>query len=158
MISAMNLQLRPMTEEDLTTLFEHQHDPEAAQMAAFPSRDREAYFAHWGRILPDESIAKVSIIVDEELCGHLVEFEQFGLRTVGYWLGREFWGRGIATQALREFLGTIAHRPLYARVAQHNIGSIRVLEKCGFKVCGEGRIPMPNGQAVDEFVMLLAGT
>jgi RimJ/RimL family protein N-acetyltransferase len=51
----------------------------------------------------------------------MVCFEQLGEREVGYWLGKGYWGKGIATQALKEFLKHIGTRPLYAHVAKHNI-------------------------------------
>lgn len=56
------------------------------------------------------------------------------LREVGYWVARELWGGGIATAALAGLLLVETRRPLYAGVA----GSLRVLEKCGFAVCGDG--------------------
>jgi RimJ/RimL family protein N-acetyltransferase len=57
-----------------------------------------------------------------------------GQREVGYWVGRDFWGRGLATKALKIFLEIEETRPLYGVVAVHNIASQRVLEKCGFKI------------------------
>ncbi len=45
---------------------------------------------------------------------------------------RQFWGRGLATAALAELVEELDQRPLYAWVATSNVGSIRVLEKCGF--------------------------
>jgi RimJ/RimL family protein N-acetyltransferase len=75
---------------------------------------------------------------------------------VGYWLGREFWGKGIATRALEEFLQEIKTRPLYAHVAKHNIGSRRVLEKCGFAVSGEDRFFSTFfGQNIEEYILIL---
>jgi RimJ/RimL family protein N-acetyltransferase len=72
------------------------------------------------------------------VAGNIVTFEQDGEREVGYWIGREYWGKGIATEALSQFLDHIeVHRPLYAVVAKHNVGSIRVLKKCGFTTVGE---------------------
>ena len=59
-------------------------------------------------------------------------WEQDGRLLVGYWVGREFWGRGLATAALAELVTEIPERPLHAWVASSNVGSIRVLEKCGF--------------------------
>ena len=56
---------------------------------------------------------------------------------MGYWIGREYWGRGVATAALRSLLEVIPERPLHPLVAAGNAGSIRVLEKCGFVRDGE---------------------
>ena len=93
--------------------------------------------AHWAKILGDEAIIKRTILFDGHVAGNIVSFEQSGEREVGYWIGKRFWGKGVATEALSEFLGYMKVRPLYARVAKHNIASIRVLEKCGFMVSGE---------------------
>ena len=66
------------------------------------------------------------------VAGNIGSWEQDGKRFVGYWVGREFWGKGVATRALQEFVGEVTKRPLHAWVAASNVGSIRVLEKCGF--------------------------
>jgi RimJ/RimL family protein N-acetyltransferase len=129
--------LRDVAKTDLAVFFEQQLDPEAARMAAFPARDREAFDAHWEKILADETVRAKTIVVDGAVAGNVVSFRHAGKTEVGYWLGREFWGRGLATRALVEFLRLVDERPLYAGVAKHNVGSIRVLEKCGFERFGE---------------------
>jgi uncharacterized protein (TIGR01244 family) len=126
------VQLRDVVETDLTIFFEQQLDPHATRMAAFPSRDRESFMAHWAKILRDDNVQIRTILFDGKVAGNIVSFEQAGKREVGYWLGKEFWGRGIATQALATFLGQVTTRPLCGYVAKHNIASRRVLEKCGF--------------------------
>jgi RimJ/RimL family protein N-acetyltransferase len=129
--------LRDVTEGDLPIFFDHQLDPDATQMAAFPARDREPFMAHWAKILADETIIKKTILCDGHVAGNIVSWEQLGERLVGYWIGKHYWGKGVATKALAAFLGHVTARPLYAHVAKHNIASIRVLEKCGFTVSGE---------------------
>ena len=124
--------LRDVVESDLPVFFEHQQDPEATAMADFPARDREAFDTHWARILADDTLTKKTIVVEGQVAGNAVSWSQDGRRLVGYWLGREFWGRGLATQALAELVDELGTRPLHAYVAKTNIGSIRVLEKCGF--------------------------
>jgi RimJ/RimL family protein N-acetyltransferase len=131
--------LRDVLEDDLPVFYEHQLDPEANRMAAFPARAREAFMAHWARILKDETIYKQTILFDGQVAGNQVSFVHAGKREVGYWIGKEYWGRGIATRALAVFLTQIEERPLYAHVAKHNLGSLRVLEKCGFTISGEDR-------------------
>jgi RimJ/RimL family protein N-acetyltransferase len=145
--------LRDVREEDLANFFEHQLDPDAARMAAFPSRDRPAFMAHWARILSDETVIKKTILFDGRVAGNVVCFEQAGERDVGYWIGKEYWGKGIATRALSTFLDIVEQRPLYARVAKHNIASRRVLEKCGFELIGEDTIP--DEQQIEEFILML---
>jgi RimJ/RimL family protein N-acetyltransferase len=124
-------------------------------MAAFPSRDWEAFMAHSAKIMADESVIFKAILFDGQVAGSIVSWETVGEREIGYWLGREFWGRGIATEALSQFLGEVKTRPLFAHVAKHNIGSKRALEKCGFKVIGEDSYANPAGVEVDEFVLKL---
>lgn len=126
------LTLRDTTEADLPVLYEHQIDPEAVRMADFPSRDRPAFMAHWARILADDGTIKKTIVCDGEPIGHLVAFERAGEYEVGYWIGKEHWGQGIATRALVDFLPLVARRPLHAHIARHNVASRRVLEKVGF--------------------------
>ena len=149
--------LRDVTEADLPIFFEHQLDPDANRMAAFPARNRQAFMAHWTRILGDETIAKQTILVDGQVAGNIVSFEQFGERQVGYWLGRNYWGQGFATRALAAFLRQVKARPLYARVAKHNLASLRVLEKCGFTLAGEdSEFSDTHGEVVEEFILKLS--
>jgi ribosomal protein S18 acetylase RimI-like enzyme len=126
--------LRETEDSDRPILFEHQRDPIANEMAAFPARDEEAFAEHWERVKVNETGIQRTILADENVVG-----------LIGYWLGREFWGRGIATEALRQFVGELTERPLSANVAEHNVASIRVLEKCGFVAVGGPRPPGPDG-------------
>ena len=130
--------LRDVVESDLDAFYEHQREPEATEMALFPARNREAFDAHWQRILADDSLIKKTIVHDGRVAGNLGCWEQDGRRLLGYWVGKQFWGRGLATRALAEFVEDLP-RPLHAWVAGSNVGSIRVLEKCGFRVTGGGR-------------------
>jgi RimJ/RimL family protein N-acetyltransferase len=129
--------LRDVEEADLPVFFQHQLDPEATHMAGFPTRDRRSFMAHWNRILEDESVVKKTVIFEDEVAGNVVSFVHSGEREVGYWIGKKYWGRGVATRALAAFLRLEARRPLYANVARHNVASIRVLENCGFRISGE---------------------
>jgi RimJ/RimL family protein N-acetyltransferase len=152
----MPVQLRDVIDTDLLVFYEQQLDPEAIQMAGFPSRNRESFMKHWKKIVVDESIQIRTILFDGAVAGNIVCFEQLGEREVGYWLGKEYWGKGIATRALTEFLKEIETRPLYAHVAKHNIGSKRVLEKCGFQVSGEDRFFSEIfGENIDEYILVL---
>ena len=130
------VRLRDVTEADLPLFFKHQRDPVATAMAAFPAREWAPFMAHWATILADPALAKQTILVDGQVAGNIGSWEQDGHREVGYWLDRAYWGRGVATRALALFLRQVPARPLYAYVVHHNIGSRRVLEKCGFTVCG----------------------
>ena len=147
--------LRDVIEADLPILFEQQLDPEATAMAAFPSRDRESFMAHWQKIMAYEKNLIKTISHDGEVAGYILSWEMEGEREVGYWLGKEFWGKGIATQALAEYVSIVKTRPLMAHVARHNVTSRRVLEKCGFTVIGEDKYTNPAGVEVEEFILKL---
>jgi RimJ/RimL family protein N-acetyltransferase len=144
---SVEVALRPTCPDDLDVMFDHQADPQAAEMAAFPSRDRDAFMAHWARIMADDTVVSRTIDVDGAVAGNIVSWIQDDARKVGYWIGRDYWGRGVASAALALFLEQVATRPLWAHVARHNVGSRRVLEKSGFQ---------PYSQDADEYVLLLA--
>lgn len=152
---ASDVLLRDVTEGDLPVLFEQQMDPEANRMAAFPARDRDAFMAHWARILSDPSTIKKTILFKGEIAGHIGIFEQSGRTLVGYWIGKQYWGKGIATEALSVLLEEVETRPVYAYVAKHNLGSIRVLEKCGFTLCDEDEMA---ADADGEILLVAAGS
>ncbi|HZG69146.1 MAG TPA: GNAT family N-acetyltransferase, partial [Herpetosiphonaceae bacterium] len=110
--------LRDVEEADLPIFFDQQLDPDANRMAAFTARnpaDRPAFMAHWARILRDETITKRTIVVDGQVAGNIASFDQLGEREVGYWIGKRFWGKGVAIRALSAFLREVRVRPLFAR-------------------------------------------
>jgi RimJ/RimL family protein N-acetyltransferase len=162
----------------LPTLFEQQADPAANRMAAFGAADpsdRVAFDARWMRILADPAILVRAIEVDADaaggdpdqgsggrpvLAGSILLWRDPDLPgpEVSYWLGRPFWGRGIATRALRLFLSEVAIRPLFGRAAADNAGSIRVLEHCGFVRSGEDHgWSDALGRTVPEVILRLDG-
>jgi RimJ/RimL family protein N-acetyltransferase len=128
----MKVVLREVVDSDLPIFFEHQRDPEAARMAAFPSRDRDAFMPHWAKIRCEPKNIIRTIVCDGRVVGNIGSWIAEEQRLISYWIGREFWGRGIATSALTAFVAEIKERPLRAFVAKHNTRSARVLEKCGF--------------------------
>jgi len=152
--------LRDVLEADLPIFFAYQLDPDAQAMAAFTSKDpanREAFLAHWHQILADPSTINRTIVVDGQVAGSVSSYQDDGHPEVTYWLGKHYWGKGLASRALTEFL---AHanptRPIYARAAKDNIGSLRVLEKCGFKIIGENRgFANARGKEIEEFLLQL---
>ena len=108
------------------------------------------------RITGDETVMTKIVLVDGQVAGDIVSFVRLGQREVGYWIGRDHWGKGVATQALSAFLRLDDTRPLFARVASHNAPSIRVLEKCGFTVAeAADEDPDPLGDGVEETVLRL---
>jgi RimJ/RimL family protein N-acetyltransferase len=153
--------LRDVDVDDLPVFFEQQRDPEAGRMAAFTvpdPADRAAFEAKWTRILADESTVIRTIVADGRVAGSVTLWRDEALDApeVSYWLGREFWGRGLATAALTEFLRIVETRPLYGRAAEDNLGSIRVLEKCGFRLHREERgYANARGEEIAEVVLRL---
>ena len=153
------LVLREIEDRDLGVLFEHWTNRDAIRMAAFTSpdqNDRGAFERRWARLRSDVSTTNRVVEIDGRVVGHIASFDLEGRREVTYWIGREDWGRGIATRALREFLQLEASRPLYARAASDNAASIRVLTKCGFRVVGEGRgFAHGRNEDIEEVVLRL---
>ena len=130
--------LRALTKDDLPTIFAFNSDPVAVAMVGMPPRDEETFYAHRARNEANPSNVSRAIIVGGELVGDIISWvDDGGQRRLGYWLGQEFWGRGIATAALTAFLGVLTDRPLYADVLRTNAGSLRVLQKCGFRLLNE---------------------
>jgi RimJ/RimL family protein N-acetyltransferase len=76
---------------------------------------------------------------------------------ITYWIDRNFWGQGIATMALKEFLTIEQIRPIYGRAAFDNYGSHKVLEKCGFIKIGMDKGFANARQAeIEEYIYKLA--
>lgn len=131
-----SLYLRKTIAADLDTLFENQLDNEAIQMAAFTPEnphDKELYMQKWLGIIENEAVNMQTILLDNQIVGSVAHFEMLGEVNVSYWIGKAFWGKGVATKALELFLEQAVERPLFARVAFDNFGSQRVLEKNGFR-------------------------
>lgn len=158
-MNAPTVTLRPFDKAYLPLFFVFQKDPEANRMAAFTSKDpddRAAFDAHWEKITHDPNVSIRVIMADKAIAGSVCSYVEDGHHEVTYWLGREYWGKGIATSALKLFIGEIRQRPLYARTAKDNARSLRVLEKCGFLLCGTGRgYANAGGQEIDEVVLRL---
>ncbi len=111
---------------------------------------------HWHKIMADATGTLRTVLWDGEVAGNIVSWDASDGREVGYWIGREYWGHGIATRALQLFLPEVPSRPLFAHVARHNVASRRVLEKCGFVVTGAaGVLQEPGAEPVAEFILRL---
>lgn len=152
--------LRDVVENDLPILFEFQKEPGASRMAAFLSRDpsdHSAFLAHWRRILSDPTVIMKAVLWKGRVAGSVGSFLWDGKPQVTYWIGKEFWGNGVATLALTEFLRVVNKRPLYASTAKDNAASIRVLEKCGFEMRGSAKaFAKTRGAEIDEVFFELA--
>jgi RimJ/RimL family protein N-acetyltransferase len=128
-------------------------------MAAFTAKDpsdKEAFTAHWAKIGGDEGITLRTIIFGGKIAGHIVCHGWFGDPEISYWIGKEYWGQGVATRALEEFMVILDKRPLYARTAKDNIASIRVLEKGGFRLSSHDKgFANARGEEIEESIYIL---
>jgi len=135
-----HVRLREVTDVDLPIFFEQQLDSVAVHMAAFTAKDpadRGAFDAHWIKIRGDPAVMLRTILADGRVAGYVGSFEErSGKPEVTYWIAKELWGHGVATEALSQFLHVQTRRPIYARAARDNVASLRVLEKCGFSITG----------------------
>jgi RimJ/RimL family protein N-acetyltransferase len=155
----MNVSLRPLEDRDLDTIFQQVTDPESIRMAAFTPEnwtDRRAFLDRMSRLRADASVSHLVIDVDGAAAGTIGSFRINDQREVTYWVGRAHWGKGVASAALQLLLAEIAERPLYARAASDNVGSLRVLEKAGFRRVGVDRGFAPGrGEEIEETILRL---
>jgi RimJ/RimL family protein N-acetyltransferase len=118
--------------------------------------DRDAFERRWSKLQADETVIARVIVVDGEVAGTIGSWGDPAEREVTYWIGRPYWGRGIATRALNAFLTVDSSRPLHARVAYDNVASHRVLEKCGFRVIATERsFAEARSREIEEVVLRL---
>jgi len=130
-------------------------------MAAFGGEDTDSpstFQARWERMLRDGALSARTVLWNGRVVGSVLRFEMFQKPSVAYWIDRGFWGRGIATRALAAFLVESPLRPLYARVAEDNQASRKVLEKCGFKIIGRDKgFARFRGAETEELIYQLTG-
>ncbi len=149
--------LRPLEDRDLDTIFEHMRDPQSVHMAAFTAPDpddRAAFDAHMAMVRATPGIASRAVTCDGELAGHVASFVVDGDTEVTYWIGRPWWGRGVASRALELLLELVPVRPLHARAASDNAASLRVLAKAGFVPVGrEISYARARGAEIEETIL-----
>jgi RimJ/RimL family protein N-acetyltransferase len=150
--------LRPVHDSDLPVFFRLSNDPESNRMAAFTARDpadRELFDAHWRRVRSSSAVVR-TVLADGDVIGSAAVYGEPGELEVTYWIDRAYWGRGIATAALRALLAAVPERPLRARAAADNAASVRVLEKCGFRETERTRgYAEARAEEIDEVVLAL---
>ena len=151
--------LRAIEDRDLDALFEQMRDPEAVRMAAFTHQDpddRASFDAQMARIRADPGTTNRVIIRDGQAAGMVASFQLEGETEVTYWVDRSLWGQGVATEALRLLLDEVKVRPVHARAASDNLGSLRVLEKAGFRIIGTNRdFAQARGTEIEETIFRL---
>jgi RimJ/RimL family protein N-acetyltransferase len=153
------VELRPVVDSDVDALFEQMRDPAAVWMAAFTTEDpddRSAFDAHLARSRSSPDIVMRAVTRDGQLVGSIASFPSEGATEVTYWIDRSVWGQGVASRALALFLATVPERPLRARAASDNAGSLRVLHKAGFRtVATETSYANARGADIEETVLSL---
>ncbi len=155
----LDLKLRPTEIADLDTLFQFQLDPKGGYLAAFMPKnptDKTAYINKHTKLLNDPTVNNQTILLDKIIVGSIAKFVMEGDTEITYWIDRKFWGQGIATKALTEFLAFETIRPIFGRVAFDNFGSQKVLEKCGFDKIGSDKgFANARQMEIEEFIYKL---
>ena len=134
--------LRKTEISDLEFFFVFQLDREANYLAAFTPKDpadKTAYLEKYTNLLNIRTVNMQTIMVDKIIAGSISKFEMEGEAEITYWIDKKFWGKGVATTALKKFLTIENSRPILGRVAFDNIASQKVLEKCGFIKIGKDK-------------------
>jgi RimJ/RimL family protein N-acetyltransferase len=151
--------LRPVHDSDLPVFYRQLNDPESLRMAAFTPPDPadwSAFEDHWRRLRASADVHARTVLLDGDVVGSAAVYGVPGEREVTYWVDRAYWGRGVATAALRALLTEVPERPLYARAAADNAGSLRVLARCGFHETARDRGYAPaRGAEIEEVVLRL---
>jgi [ribosomal protein S5]-alanine N-acetyltransferase len=124
----------------------------------YTARDARAFLKSVLAARPETNFA---IDVDGAAVGGIAfhvqsDVERIGAE-LGYWLGEKFWGRGIATAAVRAVtehaLATHALHRVFALPFAHNRASARVLEKAGFTLEGVLRSSViKDGHVLDQLL------
>ncbi len=154
----MNVSLRALEDSDLDAIYQQSMDPESIRMAAFTAEDqsRSAFLNRISRLRADSSVSYRVIDVDGAIAGTIGSFRVDDQPEVTFWVNRTQWGKGIASAALQMLLAETAERPLYARAASDNVGSLRVLENAGFRRVGVNRDFAPGrGEEIEETILRL---
>ena len=155
-----NITLTETEKDDLNSFFQFQLDKEANYLAAFTSKDpndKTAYMEKYTKHLADPTIHMRTIKVNDVIAGSIAKFVMENEAGITYWIDRKFWGQGIATTALKNFLKIEQARPIYGRVAFDNYGSQKILEKCGFVKTGKDKGFANARQAeIEEYIYKLS--
>lgn len=160
MIEGRHIKLTETKKDDLEVLFEFQLDKEANYLAAFTAKDvtdKTAFVEKYSRFLTDPTIHMRTIVINDEIVGSLAKFIMEDEAEITYWIAKDFWGKGIATTALKDFLKIEKARPIYGRAAFDNYGSQKVLERSGFVKIGSDKGYAHARQAeIEEFIYKLS--
>lgn len=160
----LELSLRPFLVSDLNSLVKHANNYNIAKNLSnkfpFPytQNDGVAFINLALSATPTEIFA---IVINGEAVGSIGVHPQMDLycknAELGYWIGEEFWGKGIVPEAIKLMIDygfkTFDISRIYARTFDTNIKSQRVLEKTGFVLEAELKETLyKNGTVYDEML------
>lgn len=152
--------LRRVRGTDIEAFFEMERDPEASWMAAFTAKDpsdRVLFDARWVLLLDDPQVTARTICANGLIAGSVMTYIEDGETEITYWIAREYWGAGVGSAALGLFLAEVTDRPLNARTAKDNAGSLAVLARCGFEIVGDNKdFANARGEMVEEYLLRLS--
>ena len=158
-MQATDLLLRKTVITDLEIFYLFQCDEKAIQLAAFTPKDphnKEAYLDKYSKLLIDPTINMQTILWQQSIAGSVSKYEMEGDAEITYWIDRRWWGKGIASAALKKFLTMESARPIFGKTAWDNIGSQKVLEHNGFKLIGKDRgFANARKMEIEEFIFKL---
>ena len=153
------VKLRQTIKSDLEFFFQFQLDDEANFLAAFTQKDptdKQAYLEKYSKFLTNPTIKSQTILFNEQIVGSIAKFEIGGEAEISYWIDKNFWAKGIASIALQNLLMIEHTRPIFGRVAFDNLGSQKVLEKCGFiKIGADKGFANARQTEIEEFIYKL---
>jgi len=156
-----NITLTKTEKDDLEVFFQFQLDKEANYLAAFTSKDpndKTAYIEKYSKFLNDPTINMRTIKINNEIVGSISKFVLEKKAEITYWIDRKFWGQGIATLALNDFLKIEQVRPIYGRVAFDNYGSQKVLVKnCFLKIGSDKGFANARQTEIEEYIYKISG-
>jgi len=131
---------------NLTHMFPHPYTETDAEWW-FSSLERTPEPSHWAIEVDRQAVGGIGVILGEGIYAKSAHF--------GYWLGEEYWGRGIMTQAVKVVAPyAMSHFGLVrldSPVFAWNPASMRVLEKCGFVKEGVSYTSVfKDGELIDQ--------
>ncbi|WP_370946543.1 GNAT family N-acetyltransferase [Amycolatopsis sp. cg5] len=151
--------LRPLEDADLDAVFEQMRDPESVRMAAFTAKDpddRAAFDAHMAKVRAAPDVTNRAVTLDGRFAGTIAAFVVEGDTELTYWIDRAYWGQGVASRAVALLLDVVTVRPVHARAASDNEGSLKVLLKAGFTVVGtDAGYANARGAEIEETILRL---
>jgi ribosomal-protein-alanine N-acetyltransferase len=140
------IKLRGMESEDKNLLIRYLNNQDVVRFLSSkipqPYTDQDAEW--WVEVGSKQGGTVRAIEYHGLFCGVIgavrQHFEYSHCAEIGYWLGREYWGKGIATEAVIKLTQLVFAdsklQRLYAPVFSANKASMRVLEKAGYKLEG----------------------